>query len=242
MEELSGDSKQSEEREAANRSSELLLADSWKESAAIIYEFSRLSAPAVAERNVFAGSNQSSMQSAESKQLDQSANVDLLALQKMLETTHEEISCLHRSLKNSAFETEQARRSLLTNPAKIMTASSGLAILSKTPGLATTPLVGLAGLQGYDDFRNLLDSNTVMGRGKYALGIAADTALAAGSLGFLIENVPTRFKTPLLLGGLLGRVALDLLPKDGSLLNESEKNETENNAAENRNRRAAASR
>ena len=144
---------------------------------------------------------------------------ELKALQKMLESTHHEISDLRNCLSNKDDEAEHARRALLTNPGKMMTASSGLAVLSKTPGLATMPLVGLAGLQGYDDFRNLLDSKSTYGGGKYALGLAADSALAAGSLAFLLEKVPAKFKSPLLIGGLVGRVALDLLPGES----ESEK-------------------
>lgn len=142
---------------------------------------------------------------------DQSAQ-ELKALQKMLESTHNEISDLRRSLNSTADDTEMARRTLLSNPGKMMTASSGLAVLSKAPGLATMPLVGLAGLQGYDDFRNMVEAKSNYGSCKYALGLTADTALAAGSLGFLLEKVPAKYKSPLLLGGLLGRMALDLIP------------------------------
>lgn len=136
---------------------------------------------------------------------------DLKDLQKSLEKTQAQIAELRKNCDSGLYDLEQSRRAMLTNPFKILTAGSGLAMLSKSPGLATVPLSGFAALQGYDDFKNLREQTTFAGRGKYTLGLLADTAVGAGSLAFLTESVPMKYKAPLLIGGLVARGAIDFI-------------------------------
>lgn len=110
------------------------------------------------------------------------------------------------------YDLEMSRRGLLTNPYKTLTATSGMALFNVSPKLAALQVTGVAALQGYDDYKNLLDSKTGLGKTKYAVGLLADTAFAAGSIGFLMESVPMKYKAPLLIGGILVRGALDFIP------------------------------
>lgn len=112
----------------------------------------------------------------------------------------------------SLYDLEVSRRGLLTNPYKILTAGSGLALLNASPKLSALQVTGVAALQGYDDYKNLLDSKTLGGRSKYALGLVADASIAAGSVSFLLESVPMKYKAPMLFGGLAVRAALDFIP------------------------------
>lgn len=137
---------------------------------------------------------------------------DLKDLQKSLEKTQAQIAELQKNCNSGLFELEQSRRALVTNPYKVLSAGSGLAMLSKSPGLAAVPLVGVAGLQGYDDFKNLREQTTLSGRTKYTLGLVADTAIGAGAVGWMMDSVPMRYKAPLLLGGLVVRGAIDFIP------------------------------
>ena len=102
---------------------------------------------------------------------------------------------------------------MVHNPYQILTAGTGLAVLAKSPGLASVPLTGFAALQGYDDFKNLRDQTTFAGRGKYTLGLMADTAAGSGALAFLTDSVPMKYKAPLLAGGMLARAAIDFIPE-----------------------------
>lgn len=144
--------------------------------------------------------------------LPKSLETDLKDLQKNLERTQKQIAELQQTCNSGLFDLELSRRSLTGNPYKILTAGTGLAVLSKSPGLATMPLTGVAALQGYDDFKNLREQTSFSGRGKYTLGLLADTAVGAGSLSFLTESVPMKYKAPLLIGGLLARAAIDFIP------------------------------
>lgn len=137
---------------------------------------------------------------------------DLKDLQGALEKTQKEIAELHKKYNSGLYDLEMNRRTMLHNPYKILTAGSGLAMLSKSHALATVPLAGFAGMQAYDDIKSLGEQNTFAGRGKYTLGVAADTAIGAGALGFLSDSVPMKYKAPLLVGGLLARAAIDFIP------------------------------
>jgi|EP01043_Picozoa_sp_COSAG02_P058579 hypothetical protein len=136
---------------------------------------------------------------------------DLKDLQKNLEKTQAQIAELRKNCDSGLYDLEQSRRAMVTNPYKILTAGSGLAMLSKSSGLAAVPLTGFAALQGYDDFKNLREQTTFAGRGKYTLGLLADTAVGAGSLAFLTDSVPMKYKAPLLIGGLVARGAIDFI-------------------------------
>jgi hypothetical protein len=112
----------------------------------------------------------------------------------------------------SLYDLEMSRRGLLTNPYKVFTGTSGLALLHVSPKLSALQVTGVAALQGYDDYKNLLDSKSATAKTKYAVGLLADTAFAAGSIGFMMESVPMKYKAPLLIGGILVRSALDFIP------------------------------
>lgn len=137
---------------------------------------------------------------------------NLKNLQQSLSDTQKQIAELQKTSNSGLYDLELSRRSLVENPYKILTAGTGLAALWKSPALSTIPLTGLAALQGYDDFKNLRDQTTWAGRGKYTLGLLSDTAVGAGSLAFLTESVPMKYKAPLLLGGLIARTAIDFIP------------------------------
>jgi hypothetical protein len=137
---------------------------------------------------------------------------NLKSLQQNLEKTQSQIAELQKNCNSGLYDLELSRRSMVENPYKILTAGSGLAMLTKSPGLASIPLTGFAALQGYDDFKNLRDQTTFAGRGKYTLGLMADTAVGAGSLAFLTDSVPMKYKAPLLLGGMVARAAIDFIP------------------------------
>ncbi len=144
--------------------------------------------------------------------LPDNLNSDLKDLQKMLEKTQQQIHDLRLNCDSGLYDLEQSRRSMLGNPYKILTLGTGLAMMPKSYGFGAVPIAGFAALQGYDDVKNLLDQNTFAGRGKYTLGILADTAAGAGALGFLSEAVPMKYKAPLLIGGLVARAAIDFIP------------------------------
>jgi hypothetical protein len=110
------------------------------------------------------------------------------------------------------YELELSRRSVLGNPYKLMTAGSGIAMLADgAPVLGGLSIAGVAGLQAYDDFKNLRDQKSALGIGKYGLGLVADTAIGVGGLGFVLDEVPMEFKATLLIGGLLARGSIDFL-------------------------------
>jgi hypothetical protein len=137
---------------------------------------------------------------------------NLKDLQQSLEKTQKQIAELQKTCGSNLYDNELASRSMIHNPYKILTAGSGLAMLTKSHGLAAIPLTGFAGLQGYDDFKSLREQTTFAGRGKYTLGLLADTAVGAGSLAFLTDSVPMKYKAPMLAGGLLVRAAIDFIP------------------------------
>ncbi|MBX9567949.1 MAG: hypothetical protein K2X77_03600 [Candidatus Obscuribacterales bacterium] len=112
----------------------------------------------------------------------------------------------------SLYDLEMSRRGYMTNPYKMLTTGAGLALLKSNPRLSALQVTGAAALQGYDDYKSLLDSTTVGGRAKYATGLLADTAIAAGSISFLLDSVPMKYKASLLVGGMVVRGALDLIP------------------------------
>ena len=138
---------------------------------------------------------------------------NLKDLQQSLEKTQKQIADLQKNCNSGLYDLELSRRSMVHNPYKILTAGTGLAVLAKSPGLASVPLTGFAALQGYDDFKNLRDQTTFAGRGKYTLGLMADTAAGAGALAFLTDSVPMKYKAPLLAGGMLARAAIDFIPE-----------------------------
>lgn len=113
----------------------------------------------------------------------------------------------------------ESNRSMLYNPSKLVAASSGLAMLLKSPQLAGASLSGFAGVQAYDDFKSFRDQKSISGWGKYSLGLAADSAVGAGAGAYLLEAIvpgkefiPTKYKAALVVGGLVARAAIDLIP------------------------------
>jgi hypothetical protein len=111
------------------------------------------------------------------------------------------------------YESELSRRSVIGNPEKLLLAGSSLATLANdSPMLSGATFAGLAGLQAYDDFKNMRDQRTVLGFGKYGLGIAADAAMGLGGLGYLVD-APLEYKAPLLFGGLVVRGAMDIVSR-----------------------------
>lgn len=112
----------------------------------------------------------------------------------------------------SLYDLEMSRRGLLSNPYKVLTAGAGLALLNSSPRLSALQVTGVAALQGYDDYKSLLESTTFLGRTKYGVGLLADTAIAAGSISFLMDAVPMKYKASMLIGGMVIRGALDLIP------------------------------
>lgn len=140
-------------------------------------------------------------------------DTSLKDLQQNLERTQKLIQDLRKNCDNGLYDLELSRRSLTGNPYKILTAGSSLALLSKSPALGSVPLAGFAAMQGYDDFKNLLNQDSFAGRSKYTLGLLADLSMGAGSLGFLSESIPMRYKLPMLVGGLAVRTAVDFIPE-----------------------------
>lgn len=162
---------------------------------------------------------------------------NLKDLQSSLETTQKQIAELRKNSGSELYDLELSRRSMLGNPYKALALGTsiampvkGLASLSPwlSPGgvvdtvaankvargnwQATAVLTGFAALQGYDDYKNLRDQTTFGGYSKYAAGLLADTAVGAGSIAFLSESVPMKYKAPLVVGGLLARAAIDFIP------------------------------
>jgi hypothetical protein len=144
--------------------------------------------------------------------LAKNLETNLKDLQHTLDKTQKQIAELQKNCNSGLYDLELSRRSMTGNPYKILTAGTGLAMITKSPGLAAIPLTGFAALQGYDDFKNLRDQTTFGGRSKYALGLLADTAVGAGTLAFLTDAVPMKYKAPMLAGGLLVRAAVDFIP------------------------------
>lgn len=133
-------------------------------------------------------------------------------VQRILQDTQKQIADLRLHFNQTLYDNEQSRRAMFTNPYKVLSVGTGLAVFRTSPGLASVPLTGFAALQGYDDFKNLKESTNFQTRSKYTLGMVADTAIGAGALGFLSESVPMKYKAPLLVGGLLVRAAVDFIP------------------------------
>jgi len=149
-----------------------------------------------------------------SKNLEQ----DLKDLQQSLEKTQKQIAELQKTSNTGLYDLEMSRRTLVENPYKILSVGSGLAMLGKSTGLAAIPLTGMAALQGYDDFKSLREQTNWAGRSKYSLGLVSDTAIGASALAFLAESVPMKYKAPLLVGGMLARVAIDFIPNKNRVL------------------------
>ena len=133
-------------------------------------------------------------------------------LHKALIETQKQMGEMRLQFSTTLYDNEQSRRSMLSNPYKVLTVGTGAAVFRTSPGLASLPLTGFAALQGYDDFKNLKESTSFQTRSKYTLGMVADTAVGAGALGFLSDSVPMKYKAPLLVGGLLVRAAVDFIP------------------------------
>jgi hypothetical protein len=116
-----------------------------------------------------------------------------------------------RQLRHAMFQ-DQQRRSLLGNPDKLLNLSCGITLLPMYPRLASVPLTYLAAQQGYHDFTNFKEQNSLLGSTKFAAGLLSDAAIGTAALGFLHEGIPIKLKAPLLLGGILARAIVDLLP------------------------------
>ncbi|MBX9688020.1 MAG: hypothetical protein K2X27_15040 [Candidatus Obscuribacterales bacterium] len=195
----------------ANDTAKPLQEDLWKGDAlAHLKEMAPRSQNQLTELTVSRVSDNASSKASLPLPIDLDKN--LKDLQNNLEKTQKQIAELRQNCSPDLFQREQSRLSFTGNPYKLLTAGTGVGMLYRSPGFAAAPLVGFAGLQGYDDFKSLSNSSTLHDRTKYTLGLAADASIAAGSIGFLMESVPMRYKAPLLIGGLLTRAAVDFIP------------------------------
>lgn len=138
---------------------------------------------------------------------------DILAdLQIDLHKTQTGVNDLLQQGDPSLYDLDQSRRGLMTNPYKVMTGTAGMLMLNSNPLIGVGQIAAVAALQGYDDYKNLRSSDSLLLTSKYATGMAADLAIAAGSAAFLLESIPMKYKAPLLIGGIVLRSALDLIP------------------------------